>query len=150
MNHPGEIATLARWAAPTVALVNNAQREHQEFMATVEAVARENGQVIDALGGDGVAVFPSDDDHTPMWRELAASRRALTFSDTDTRADVHALQTRWADGAWALSFSTPVGPQSCRLRIAGRHNVRNALAAVACALAAGVPCLLYTSDAADE
>ena len=42
MNHPGEIATLARMAQPTVALVNNAQREHQEFMATVEAVAREN------------------------------------------------------------------------------------------------------------
>src|SRR5207237_1191410 len=43
MNHPGEIAVLARIAQPTVALVNNAQREHQEFMATVEAVARENG-----------------------------------------------------------------------------------------------------------
>ena len=63
MNHPGEIALLARIAAPTVALVNNAQREHQEFMASVEAVARENGAVIDALGADGVAVFPADDAH---------------------------------------------------------------------------------------
>ena len=50
MNHPGEIAQLAAMAAPTVALVNNAQREHQEFMARVEAVARENGAVIEALG----------------------------------------------------------------------------------------------------
>ena len=49
MNHPGEIAQLAAIAAPTVALVNNAQREHQEFMASVEAVARENGSVIEAL-----------------------------------------------------------------------------------------------------
>jgi hypothetical protein len=46
MNHPGEIAVLARIAAPTLAMVNNAQREHQEFMHTVEAVARENGAVI--------------------------------------------------------------------------------------------------------
>jgi UDP-N-acetylmuramoyl-tripeptide--D-alanyl-D-alanine ligase len=49
MNHPGEIAVLARIAQPTVALVNNAQREHQEFMGTVEAVARENGAAIEAL-----------------------------------------------------------------------------------------------------
>ena len=47
MNHPGEIARLADIAAPTVALVNNAQREHQEFMDGVEAVARENGGVIE-------------------------------------------------------------------------------------------------------
>ena len=49
MNHPGEIAHLARIAQPTVALVNNAQREHQEFMGTVQAVAHENGAVIAAL-----------------------------------------------------------------------------------------------------
>ncbi len=49
MNHPGEIAYIAGLAAPTVALVNNAQREHQEFMATVEAVALENGEVIQRL-----------------------------------------------------------------------------------------------------
>ena len=47
MNHPGEIAELAAIAQPMVALVNNAQREHQEFMGTVEAVARENGSVLE-------------------------------------------------------------------------------------------------------
>src|SRR5690606_22698917 len=57
MNHPGEIATLAAIAQPTVALVNNAQREHQEFMVSVEAVARENGAVLAELADDGVAVF---------------------------------------------------------------------------------------------
>ena len=51
MNHPGEIAPLAAIAAPTVALVNNAQREHQEFMDGVEAVARENGAVLEAPAG---------------------------------------------------------------------------------------------------
>jgi len=138
MNHPGEIAWLASLARPTVALVNNAQREHQEFMGTVEAVARENGEVIRALGADGVAVFPSDDAHTAVWRELAQGRRALTFSDTDAGADVRALTADWLDGAWALQATTPAGEIRCRLHIAGRHNVRNALAAAACALAAGV------------
>jgi len=138
MNHPGEIAELAALALPTVALVNNAQREHLEFMATVEAVARENGQVIQALGADGVAVFPSDDTYTPLWREFAGARRVITFSDRDETADVKALKTEWAEGAWALTFLSPLGEASVRLRIAGRHNVRNALAAAACALAAGV------------
>ena len=61
-------------ARPTVALVNNAQREHQEFMATVEAVARENGSVIDALGTSGTAVFPAGDAFTPLWQEMAGHR----------------------------------------------------------------------------
>ena len=102
MNHPGEIAGLATMAAPTVALVNNAQREHQEFMATVEAVARENGEVLSALPADGVAVFPSDDEHTWVWRELVGQRRRLTFSDTDASADVRATTAHWANGARAL------------------------------------------------
>ncbi|MDR7095950.1 UDP-N-acetylmuramoyl-tripeptide--D-alanyl-D-alanine ligase [Hydrogenophaga laconesensis] len=139
MNHPGEIAELAALVLPTVALVNNAQREHQEFMSTVEAVARENGQVILALGADGVAVFPSDDTYTPLWHELAGSRRVLTFSDTDAAADVAARQAEWRDGAWTLDFTSPAGEARVQLHIAGRHNVRNALAATACALAAGVP-----------
>jgi UDP-N-acetylmuramoyl-tripeptide--D-alanyl-D-alanine ligase len=138
MNHPGEIAHLAAMTQPTVALVNNAQREHQEFMGTVEAVARENGEVLAALGGDGVAVFPSDDTYTVVWRELAAGRRTLTFSDSDAEADVHALSAEWRDGVWALRFASPAGDSECRLHIAGRHNVRNALAAAACALAGGV------------
>jgi len=138
MNHPGEIAELAALAQPAVALVNNAQREHQEFMATVEAVARENGQVIQALAADGVAVFPSDDTYSPLWRELAAARRVITFSDTDASADVVAQRAEWRDGAWALDLSSPAGTATVRLQIAGRHNVRNALAATAAALAAGV------------
>jgi UDP-N-acetylmuramoyl-tripeptide--D-alanyl-D-alanine ligase len=61
MNHPGEIAQLARIARPTVGLVNNAQREHQEFMGTVQAVAEENGAVLSALPPDGVAVINMND-----------------------------------------------------------------------------------------
>ena len=137
MNHPGEIAGLAHMARPTVALVNNAQREHQEFMATVEAVAQENGSVFAALPMDGTAVFPAADAFTALWRDLAGGRRMLTFGEAAAGADVHA-QAQWEGGAWALAVTTPAGSFSTRLRVAGRHNVRNALAATACALAAGV------------
>jgi len=138
MNHPGEIAYLADLVRPTVALVNNAQREHQEFMSSVEAVARENGSVIAALDAGGTAVFPGDDAFAPVWTALAGDRRVLRFGGHDRSAEVRALQADWIDGAWSLCIGTPAGELNCRLRIAGRHNVRNALAATACALAAGV------------
>ncbi|WP_372660753.1 UDP-N-acetylmuramoyl-tripeptide--D-alanyl-D-alanine ligase [Hydrogenophaga sp.] len=139
MNHPGEIELLAQMAQPTVALVNNAQREHLEFMATVDAVAQENGQVISALHANGVAVFPSDDAFTGLWQDMAGQRRVISFSDADADADVRARQAHWRDGVWQVEFDTPLGTQGCTLHIAGRHNVRNAMAATACALAAGVP-----------
>jgi UDP-N-acetylmuramoyl-tripeptide--D-alanyl-D-alanine ligase len=163
MNHPGEIARLAAIAAPTVALVNNAQREHQEFMHTVEAVARENGAVLQALPADGVAVFPGDDEYTALWRGLAGGRQVLTFGLLDA-CDVRATYTPNSFGSdLQISTSFPrrrepkfsaadgnasldsrlrgndVQEFTLKLSAAGEHNVRNALAAVACALAAGIP-----------
>ncbi|WBS03987.1 UDP-N-acetylmuramoyl-tripeptide--D-alanyl-D-alanine ligase [Pseudoduganella sp. SL102] len=141
MNHPGEIGRLARIAMPTIALVNNAQREHQEFMHTVEAVARENGSVLAALPGDGTAVFPSHDEFTPIWRELAGSRRTITFGLTK-EADVSCtfrpadfgnqmfVSIRCSDGELVQFYVA--------LQAAGEHNVRNALAAIACTAAAGI------------
>ena len=137
MNHAGEIAQLAAMAAPTIALVNNAQREHQEFMAGVEAVARENGAVIAALGATGVAVFPADDAFAPLWRALAGTRRVSTFA-LQGAADVTA-ESVWAGDHWAMLLHTPAGSVALKLHVAGLHNVKNALAATACALAAGCP-----------
>ncbi|MDT0137494.1 UDP-N-acetylmuramoyl-tripeptide--D-alanyl-D-alanine ligase [Acidovorax sp. PRC11] len=140
MNHPGEIALLAGMARPTVALVNNAQREHLEFMHTVQAVAEENGSVLSALPPDGVAVFPAADAYAPLWRGLAGARRCLTFADqAGVAADVRCTRARWEAGAWSVQIDTPQGAFGGTLRIAGRHNVANALAATACALAAGAP-----------
>lgn len=136
MNHPGEIAYLSNITQPTVALVNNAQREHLEFMGTVEAVAHENGAVIDSLGAKGVAVFPADDDYTSVWRKKAGARTMLTFAitgDADVTADA-----QWTDAGWHVTAATPKGALTFTLNIAGKHNVKNALAATACALAAGV------------
>ena len=139
MNHPGEIAYLADIAQPTVALVNNAQREHQEFMATVRAVAEENGSVFASLAPGGTAVFPAGDEFTPLWTQLAGGRATHTFGDRAAGADIVMAGTEWQGGHWQVQAETPAGPVGFRLHIAGRHNVRNALAAIGCAVAAGVP-----------
>jgi len=136
MNHPGEIARLAAIAQPTVAMVNNAQREHQEFMHTVEAVALENGSVLKALASDGVAVYPGDDTYTPLWQGLAAHCRSMTFG-LDAACDVRATYVSTGFGN-NLKVTVPGGDFALKLAAAGEHNVRNALAAIACALAAGI------------
>ena len=141
MNHPGEIAQLAAVAQPDVVLVNNAQREHLEFMETVEAVARENGSAIGYLPPAGVAVFPADDAYTALWQTLAGERATRRFgAGAAARAqDVGLQSARWGDGAWQVQATADGQTLKLQLHIAGRHNVKNALAAVASAQAAGVP-----------
>lgn len=138
MNHPGEIAQLAAIAAPTVALVTNAQREHQEFMHTVEAVAHENGAAITALPADGVAVYPGDEPYSAIWDALAAPRRVLRFG-LQPGLDVYAEQIIAEVDATRCRVVTPVGVADLTLPVAGLHNLRNALAAIASAIAAGAP-----------
>lgn len=141
MNHPGEIATLAAMVQPTVALVNNAQREHLEFMHTVRAVALENGSVITPVAPQGAVVFPRDDAFTSVWEILAGHRRTVTFA-LDSAVGPNALgcvHAQWTGGAWQVHARGLGRELHYRLAIAGRHNVKNSLAAAAAALAAGVP-----------
>lgn len=138
MNHPGEIAVLAAIAQPTVTLVNNAQREHQEFMRTVEAVALENGAAIEALPASGTAVFPGDETYTVLWERLAGSRRILRFG-FDTSFDVHATHIRAGSARTEFHLWVEGESVAVTLNAPGRHNLRNALAAAASAYAAGAP-----------
>ncbi len=136
MNHPGETAYLAGMAQPTVALVNNAQREHQEFMHGVDDVAREHGAVFSALPADGVAVINADDTYAGYWRGVCAPRRVLDFG-IDRPA---AVGGRYAlrDFGSEIVLRVPQGEAPVSLQAAGVHSVRNALAAAAAAAAAGV------------
>ena len=108
-------------------------------MASVAAVAEENGAVIRALPADGVAVFPADDPFTALWRDYAQQqpgRRSLTFGLNDA-ADVRCTY-RANDFGSDLSITAGGRQFPVRLAAAGVHNVRNALAATACALAIGI------------
>jgi UDP-N-acetylmuramoyl-tripeptide--D-alanyl-D-alanine ligase len=136
MNHRGEIAYLAGIAQPTVALVNNAQREHLEFMKSVDEVAAENASVYEALPAQGVAIVNADDAHAALFRTAAGQRRVVDFGLEAAAA---------VSGGYALKhLSSEIrirageGEALATLAIPGVHNVRNALAAAACAYAAGI------------
>ncbi len=136
MNHRGEIAYLADIARPSVALVNNAQREHLEFLRTVHEVAEENASVYDGLPPEGVAVLNADDPHAAYFRDRAGARRVVDFGLGASAAvsGGYALKPLSSE----LRVRTPQGECAATLSIPGLHNVRNALAAAACAHAAGI------------
>jgi UDP-N-acetylmuramoyl-tripeptide--D-alanyl-D-alanine ligase len=136
MNHKGEIAYLADIARPTVALVNNAQREHLEFMRSVEEVAAENAAVYAALAADGIAVVNADDAHAGFFRTRAGARRIVDFGLEAPAAVSGAFRLQPLSSE--LAICAPDGEAQATLAIPGLHNVRNALAAAAAAHAAGV------------
>lgn len=142
MNHPGETAALSGIAQPTISLINNAQREHQEFMKSVADVAAEHAAALNALPADGVAIFNADDDYAPFWNGVVARRNtegaSITVRDFGLLAPA-AVSARCRAEPWGsmVDVETPAGAASFELHAPGRHNVANAIAAIAAATAAG-------------
>jgi UDP-N-acetylmuramoyl-tripeptide--D-alanyl-D-alanine ligase len=138
-NHPGEVAALCKLARPTVGLITNAGAEHLEGFGTIEGAARAEGEMIAGLEADQTAVINADDEFAPLWRGMTRAR-VVTFG-IDQPADFTAGGIHNAIGAegFATRFQmrTPGGVVDIELRLAGRHNVLNALCAAAAAVAAG-------------
>ena len=136
MNHAGEIDYLTRLAQPSVALVNNAQRAHLEGLGSVQDIALAKGEIFAGLSADGVAVFNADDVQAGVWRELSREYRQLSFG-LDQPADVRGQFISHGLGG-ELHLATPWGEINVMLAVPGAHNARNACAAAAATLVAGV------------
>ena len=140
MNHPGEIALLAAIAAPTVALVNNAQREHQEFMASVEAVARENGAVDRRARRRRRRGVPGRRRACAASGASSPARAASLDLRARRRRPTSRAQRRLARRPLALALHTPAGAVAIDAApSAGRTTCRTRSPPTACALAAGCP-----------
>ncbi|HET9579382.1 MAG TPA: UDP-N-acetylmuramoyl-tripeptide--D-alanyl-D-alanine ligase, partial [Usitatibacter sp.] len=142
MNHRGETAALSAIAQPTIAIITNAQREHQEFMHSVAEVAAEHAAVVGVLPHAGAAVINADDPHAAVWRQAIARRNAdgAAIERREFALDAAApFRARYRVEAWGstVEIETPTGATRFELHAAGRHNVANVLAAVAGATAAG-------------
>ncbi|RYD15570.1 MAG: UDP-N-acetylmuramoyl-tripeptide--D-alanyl-D-alanine ligase [Lysobacteraceae bacterium] len=135
---PGDIAYLARIARPDVALVNNVASAHLERMGSLQGVAETKGAIYRALPNDGIAVINADDAFADYFALLAAPRRVLRFGLL-RRADVGASVDPDAGNAARFRLLAPSGGIEVALPLPGRHNVMNALAASAIAIALGVP-----------
>ncbi len=137
MNHLGEIDYLTRLTQPEVAVINNAGSAHLAGLGSVGAVARAKGEIFSGLTAQGIAVINADDLYAPLWRELAGKHMIIEFG-LEKNVAVHARWQTKGYGAHTV-VSTPQGSFNAQLQVPGVHNVRNALAATAAALALHVP-----------
>lgn len=135
---PGDIAYLTSIVTPTVALVNNIAPAHIERMGSLHGIAETKGAIYEALPDDGIAVVNADDAFAAYFLERIGSRSVLRFG-LDNAADVSASGLRLSAESSRFDLLTPAGQAPVELAFAGRHNVMNALAATAMALAAGAP-----------
>ncbi|MCW3480726.1 UDP-N-acetylmuramoyl-tripeptide--D-alanyl-D-alanine ligase [Neisseriaceae bacterium JH1-16] len=137
MNHPGEIAYLTRLARPDVALVNNALRAHLGGFDGVEGIARAKSEIFEGLAESGLAVINADDANAALFRAAAGAYRQLSFGLEQGEVRAKAVEL---DGLVSrFTLVSPAGEVAVTLPAAGVHNVRNALAAAALALAFEVP-----------
>ena len=135
---PGEIEYLCSIAKPHIALINNVQQAHLEGFGSVEGIAAAKGEIYAGLSDEGIAVLNIDQLWLEQWRALIGDKPCVTFSAETADADVSASEVHvLANGCCHFVLHTPVGQGSVSLTIPGRHAVSNALAASACAIAAG-------------
>lgn len=136
MNHEGEIRVLTNLAQPTVAIINNAGTAHIGELGSQEAIARAKGEVYEGLSETGIAIINRDDVFAEYWQSLNRGRKVITFG-LENAADVSAsyqLNSHFT----VINLKTPAGQVEFKLNVLGVHNVRNALAASAVAVALGI------------
>ncbi len=135
MNHPGEIAALAKIAAPDAAIITNIGVAHIEFMGSREAIATEKGALAEAIDPQGTVILNADD---PFSEGIAARTRARVVLAGTTGGTVRAIEIR--QSAEGSEFTIVEGAHRCRaqLPVAGLHMVQNALLAVAAGRAFGL------------
>lgn len=128
----GEIARLAQVAPPDIAVELNVAPVHLEFFESVEHIAAGKAQLIENLKPEGTAILNADDARVAAMRGKHGGR-ALTFG-IENAADVSASDIESARfGLSRFRLVTPLGAAQAELRLPGRHNLSNALAAAAVA-----------------
>jgi UDP-N-acetylmuramoyl-tripeptide--D-alanyl-D-alanine ligase len=140
MNHAGEIAALARIAEPDWAVVSNVGLAHAEFFADgIEGIARAKYELVEALPSDGLAFLNGDDPRVRTFGRGMGDRATLYGTSADCSVSAENLIDRGLNGTdfdLAVQSATSVWPVV--LRLPGRHNVMNALAAIAVGLRSGL------------
>ena len=136
----GEIAYTVSLAQPHVVVITNAGTAHVGEFGGPEKIVEAKGEILEGLGAGGVAVLNRDDPAFARWQQRAAGRRILSFALHNPAADFHASDlSRDARGCSAFTLHCAEGLARIQLNLLGEHNVANALAASAAALALSVP-----------
>jgi UDP-N-acetylmuramoyl-tripeptide--D-alanyl-D-alanine ligase len=141
-NHIGEIAYTSQYAKADAVIITNVSAAHIEGFGSLDGVAKAKGEIIETLKADGVAVINHDDTYFDYWKNVAGQRKVVAFG-LNKSANVTAsnIKTTVINNEFFTTFSmtTPAGNIEGSLKLAGQHNVVNALAATAACLSIGIP-----------
>lgn len=141
-NHPGEIANLVNLAQPDIALVNNVSAAHIAGFGSLSAIAKEKGSIYSTLGEENFAIINLDDAFAADFIQATAHVQQIGFSVRGATANFPVMRADNIvfDTSGRASFSLQYQEQTAaaHLLLPGQHNLANALAAAACAVAAGV------------
>ncbi len=134
-NHPGEISYLTHLVQPDVAIITNAAAAHLEGFGSLDGVVKAKGEIFEGLSAQGTAIINFDDKACSTWKKLTKNKKIISFG-LDSRADVSCLLL--AENLMHVHINQ-AKEFEVKLPLPGKHNVLNALAAIAAAVALDVP-----------
>jgi UDP-N-acetylmuramoyl-tripeptide--D-alanyl-D-alanine ligase len=140
-NHPKEIEYSSTYANADVAVITNAGEAHIEGFLSLDGVAKAKGEIIETLKADCVAILNRDDDYFAYWQGVAGDRKIISFGlNTDADVTASAINTRIENNEFVTCFALlcTQAEITILLKLAGQHNVLNALAAAAACIALGI------------
>lgn len=132
----GEIKALAEIALPNMAVVTNVGETHMELLGSVENIALAKAELVEALDSRGLAILNGDD---PLVRSMAARCKGeVVYYGTTDNADIWAEEIKVVDGGTTAMVNAGKHRFSVSLSVPGRHNIQNAMAAIAIGLRLGL------------
>jgi len=140
MNHMGEIAYLTQLAVPDVAVITNAGLAHIQGLGSIEAVARAKGEIFSGLNINGTAVINADDQYAELWRGLVQQRKIIDFGLNDQTQHEPEIFAEYQMNTYGSELQLRLSGSvvDVHLQVPGVHNIRNALAAAAAAVAVNI------------
>ena len=138
-NHQGEIAWTVGLTRPEAALVNNLAAAHLEGFGSLAGVAKAKGEIFGGLPLNGVAIMNADNNDWLNWQNTIGERKTWRFSPNAANSDFTATNIHVTSHGTEFTLQTPTGNTDVLLPLPGRHNIANALAATALAMAVGAP-----------
>lgn len=130
----GDISYLTKIACPNITVVTNASAAHLQGFGDIDGVAKTKGEIFESLDQQGIAVINADDEFSGYWKNVSGTENIITFGMCAT-ADVRLVEQTQS----SVQIETPNGEMNLSLNLPGKHNLKNALAATAVAIALNIP-----------
>ena len=137
-NAPGEIRYSSNLVSPQIVLITNAASAHLQGFKNLQGVVEAKGEIIDAVDTMGKIILNADDPAFQQWKQRSVNKQLVSFSIENSHSDYRASELKMDErGCFNFAITTPQGKGEISLHFLGRHNVINAVAAIAAAMEAG-------------